>query len=614
MSISVTFVCTTETAFTAKLLPAAARYLAQRFAIGVTGEIDAAAAVVRLHDALPAGHPLAGEGYTISTRVEDGVLHYAITGETLGLAYGVGRLLREIMREGSEIRWPDLSLDEQPAVPFRGIYYPLQRTLDEAPIAFNAYNALLYDEGNYEKFEEILVEQIFWGLNAIGIWYGEHQPLPDDGAEGKRLARMYDRVVEIARSWRLRLCLLMTTNLLPYFAADDPLNAHRTPAIPDGLWGKFDYPHGYCPQSPEIRRQIRAYRDVLIQRFRPEWIEIFPTDPGGCACAQCAPWWETYLTLAKELLAPWVDRIPLRGINFWYFWNRDIATLAEHLGTDGIINTISTQHAWQESTRARLRVSDRLARRGYRIVYWPDITMKGGWGTFGTYPFPEELSACFRQARERPYGILPYTEGRYDDFNKFALLTLAWSPALSTATVTRQVLTGIFGQAMPEEAVLAIAALEERRYAQAEAYFCAAEAALDDATRQDWRWYALRFHARHALLGEACLALTGKLDAARARGETAPLSPRELQHFQRALARLEVRFTAYAAELPELYRQVNALQRRHRIGCGTTLPARHELRRRIGLDQLHASLRALHGERAAQAADTTTTMVDFRDV
>jgi len=618
MNQSIAITTVFESDFTRKLIPAFARQLQRRFALTVSvreGDAPAEpAAVVVLEDRLPEGHRAGSEGFSISTRQENGMPCYHITGASLGLMAGAGRLLREILREGEGIRWPELALDETPALPFRGIYFPMHHQGEKKFIPFNAFAALLYEEGRFDDFEEMLVELMFWGMNAIGIWYNAAMPEPGEGPVGQKMLRMYQRVVEIARSWRLRICLLLTPNMLPYFPAGHPLEAHRRYKTPAGLWGQYEYEGSYCPQVPELRRMMieKNYRQINL--FQPDWVEVFPTDPGGCDCPDCAPWWQHYLALAKEILAPWVDRVPLRGINFWYFWNRDAEALAEALGDDGIINTISTQGAWQEDTRERMRISDRLTAQGYRIVLWPDITMNGGWGMYGMYPFPTELGSLFRKSKRLPYGILPYTEGRYDDFNKFAMLSLAWSPALKPEELTRRVLTGMLGQAMPAEALAAIAAMEARRYAEADALLTAAEGQMDARARDDWRWFALRFHARHAPLGEECHTLFTELQAARDAAGDQPLAKRELARLRRKLAQAEEHFVAYRAELPELYQRVNQFRRHHELCCGTTLPANAKIRAWHHLDEMRALLRELAGRKmvTVQAEAERTSAVDFR--
>jgi hypothetical protein len=542
---SIAITATAETDFTRKVRALLARWLARRLGVTVAPE---AAVELQFDDRLPDGHAPGSEGYTIATSVNGGTRRYLITAAGPALLYGAGRLLRATFRDGRGVEWPDLQLEETPALPMRGIYFPTQwmeGTHGRRP--FNAYAAWLHNEGRFDDFEDVLVELMLWGMNTIGLWYCEWMPAPGDGPEGERLERVYRRVVAMARDWRLRVCLLMTTTLLP---PDPALAPHLSPGIPDGLWGKFEVPGCYCPKVPAVRGAIRDYRDKLIQLFQPDWIEVFPTDPGGCAGPECLPWWRTYLDLSRELLAPWVDRVPLRGVNLWYFWNRDAEEIARNIGTDGVINTVSTQGAWKESTRQRLRITDRLAKLGQRVVFWPDITMAGGWGTFGTYPMPEALADLFRLAKTRPYGVLPYTEGRYDDFNKFAMLQLAWQPDLATEELTRRVLEGMFGQRMPAKAVAAIAALEQDRHAEGHALLSAAEAQLDEATRADWRWYALRFYARHAGLVDMGARLLGELEEAKAAGVQPARSVRRLR---RKVAAFAARLAAYQAELPTLY-------------------------------------------------------------
>ena len=179
MPTTVTLTCAFETAMTGRLRPALARFWRDR--LDVTWVDGPADVTIVLDDRLPDGHAPGSEGYVITQDAG----RYTIVGEGLGLAFGVGRLAREALRGPDGPVFPALTADEAPAVPVRGIYFPLHRTGGDQPIAFNAYSALLYDEGRYDDFEAMLVELIFWGMNTIGLWYCEWMPLPGEGAEGR---------------------------------------------------------------------------------------------------------------------------------------------------------------------------------------------------------------------------------------------------------------------------------------------------------------------------------------------------------------------------------------------------------------------------------------------
>lgn len=567
----------------------------------------AGAVAIVLHEtALPAGE----EAFEIRTggSAEEPVI--TITGRQRGLLYGVGRVLRSIQRDGRRgVVWPRLNVAEAPATEVRGIYFPTQAYPGKRPIPFNAYSAWFMDEKRYKDFEQVLIELMLWGLNTIGLWYAEWMDAPWDAtASGRKEGGIYRRLVDMAHSWGLKVCLLMTPNLAPD-AFCHQHKAHLREKIPRGLWSQFSVPNMLCPSVPAIRKYLLDYRRRLIELFQPDWIELFPTDPGGCDCEKCHPWRDTYWKMAQEILGPWKGRVAMRSVNFWYFWNRDARNLGRRVAKSDVVNTVSTQAPWQEETVDRLRISDGLAGKGKKIIFWPDITMIGGWGTYGTYPHVKGLRELFRLSRH-VHGVLPYTEGRYDDINKFAMLSLAWRPEQELKALARGVLEGMHNQAMPAAAVEMLLALEGRDFAKAQRLLAAVEQKLDRRTVGHWRWYSLSFYIRHAQINDLAAELTEEIKKAVEAAGKRPPTRAQIAGWRRGLAQLDRRLAAAHREMPKLYKLVNDFRRPRKTWCGTRLYSLADLARTSGLTQVRTLLAELTGQAAGPVAvaDATAAM------
>ncbi|HEY8666567.1 MAG TPA: hypothetical protein VIL86_07885 [Tepidisphaeraceae bacterium] len=549
------------------------------------------------------------EAFAIATSGPAAKPVFTISGRSRGLLYGAGRLLREMQRgKAGKIIWPKLNITETPALEIRGIYFPTQRDpgdTDKPERPFNSYNVWLAEEGRFDDFEDYLVEMMLWGLNTIGLWYAEWMIAPGDTTGDQTMATVYSRIADIARSWGVKIWLGMSPNLVPR-KYHDQHKEHHCDIIPRGLWGQFPVPFTLCPSVPEINRFVMDYNRRLIDTFKPDWIEMFPTDPGGCDCPKCRPWWKKYWELTIELLAPYKDKIPMRSINFWYFWNRDAQKLANLVAKSDVINTVCTQNAWQESTPERLKISDALARKGKKIIFWPDITMAGGWGTWGTYPMPKVLHTLFSQASS-VHGVLPYTEGRYDDINKFIMLSLAWNPKQQFRPMVKNVLEGMHNQAMPPEAIDAVLAVEDRNFPKAQKKLAAAARKLDRKTTGDWRWYSLDYYARHAGIVDAGAKLNAAIKKAK-ENRRAPAAA--LAKWERELKSLKADVRLAAREMPTLYKKVNDFRSNYDMFCGVKLRPEKELLRTTSLEQAQTALAELRGQqtKSTSTVDRATAM------
>jgi hypothetical protein len=93
---------------------------------------------------------------------------------------------------------------------------------------------------------------------------------------------------------------------------------------------------------------------------------------------------------------------------------------------------------------------DRWRSRGlpeqYETISFFDITMIGGWGTFGAQPFPERISRLCRDIRDTGIrGVIAYTEGIYDGANKALAGSLALDPDRDPESVLHEYARRYFG-------------------------------------------------------------------------------------------------------------------------------------------------------------------------
>jgi hypothetical protein len=328
-----------------------------------------------------------------------------------------------------------------------------------------------------------------------------------------------------------------------------------------------------------------------VELFRPDAVDIFPTDPGGCGCPRCTPYWKAYLDLAEQMLHQAAAcGVPTRSINFWFFFNGDAARLARRVAASSAITAVCTQAPHKEDLRERLAISDRLGSRK-KVIFWPDITMIGNWGMTGTYPSPRSLGKVFRLAKALD-GVLPYSEGNYDEINKYFMLSLAWRTRQPLRAMVQGVLEQAFGEAMPTEAADAVLLMERMRLDAARRKIRRAEGKVTPAVRGHWLWHSLDFFSRYGDVFQQAAAL--KERTARLRSRKAP---GDLRPWRARLLKLQTRLEKMAAELPGLCKVVNDLRQSHELGCGTRPLTKAQLADMTGLEKIKRELDAAIGRR-----------------
>lgn len=530
----------------------------QRFRVQASPSSGVAAGIDRLVVTLCERDGV-GEGFRITTDKR----HVRIEGTSIGLLFGAGKLLRTLRREAGGMAFEPLNLVESPAMPMRGIFLPI---LYREGIPFNAYSALCLEEERFDDLEMFLVDLMLWGMNTLGLWYAEAMEFPWENEEGRRIWKKYERILAVARKLRLNISLLTTVNVMPasHAAQHSRLLA---PDSPHGLWTKQPVvPSAFCMSRPEARALIRESRRRLFELFAPvAAVDVFPTDPGGCGCPSCTPYAPAYFKLAEEILTDAsAYGIKMRGINTWFFHNADARLLAQRAAASPQVTYLSVQSAWEKESTAERIKSIREAAPNHPLVFWPDITMVGTWGLTGSYPCAQSLRRLFGHGVV-PHGVMPYSEGRYDDLNKFFFLSLAWNPRQSLAPLIANALDETFNERLPAEVPRAVRLLERHRLPESLALFEAAEARVGSHTRQSMLWGSLKFYARHSALvvkdRPSLIAATERLRAQPSRRRALAL--------RKHIASMRERIQTYAAELPALAAQVNNLDRPHKLGCGT---------------------------------------------
>jgi hypothetical protein len=314
-----------------------------------------------------------------------------------------------------------------------------------------------------------------------------------------------------------------------------PEQLRATNAVQNGY---FRAPGGFyntevCPSQPGGLDLILQNRHAAFSAFSGidfDAIWIWPYDQGGCTCADCAPWGANGLVRTAEPVAGVIrEHFPDARIilSTWYF---DRFVEGEW----------AAFHRWVD--RVKPDWFDLLMIDGYEgfpeyplkhgvpggfsVVGFPEISMEGNgpWGGYGANPRPRHWTEYWACSKHLQTGNFPYSEGLYEDINKFLMLQLNWDPDRDADSILREYAQGWFGPEVADDLVRAFHMMEAdegTRFGgvtesagddgsppvfrnagglpQAEAceeVIASVDARLSEAVRGSWRWQLIRLRSR----------------------------------------------------------------------------------------------------------------------
>ena len=450
-------------------------------------------------------------------------------GDGMGLIHGVGKWLRTsafVPGEVSPSSWRGVSVPENPV---RAVYF--------ATHFHNWYHVA--PAGDVARYVE---ELALSGCNCLSVWFDmHHYSGMDDPAAVEMVARLRS-MLEAANGVGMGASLTLLANE-GFTTTPDELKA--TNAVQNGYHGA---PGGFygteiCPSRPGGMELILRNRDAVLDAFAGiafDYVWIWPYDQGGCTCADCVPWGANGFVRTARPVAESIRRhFPNAKVilSTWYF-DRFVA------------GEWRAFHEWVDDTSPDW--FDMLLVDGYRafpeyplrhgvpggfpVVGFPEISMEGNgpWGGYGANPRPCHWAEYWRQARHLQTGNFPYSEGIYEDINKFLMLQLNWSPDREVDDILREYARGWFGPDTVDDFVVACRMMENdegtafaadrKSFRNAgglpdaekcEELVARMDGRLPEAARQSWRWRLVRLRARiDAELRRTGLRFSGALDEA----------------------------------------------------------------------------------------------------
>ena len=469
-----------------------------RLIVGTRASNDKIAAFA---DANPEVAPRAADAYLLDVNPAKGEIHVVGQSDS-GVVAGIGRLMREMRYQPGRVEVPALRLAETPQMPNRGMYLWARKYYFNEP----------------EKVDRYIEEFALWGGNALCLWFemgmfenfedttGEKSELNSgyarqyklDKSHAKDWVAMYQRFYATARRMGMKTGLLMVANDA-YMSS--PKDLRIKPIIGCPEWYM-------CPSKPDAVQKMVAWQEQVFKALSPlDIYNIFPADPGGCACDECKPWptrgfWNVARPLAERIheISPktevWIDTWHL---NHPTFGGKDWKNLVDSLDWSkerpewfaGFEVALAPNHGY---ARMSAEERDYYNKAKQPLMVFPDISMwsnhpgmlvnKAYWKTL-----QDELNSYDAELMK---GGWPYAERWNTDIASVMFLSWFSNPKKSVDAVLDEYAAFYFG---PEAAtarqlleLLDDSNKDPQRKEKIRETKAKLEASLPDWVKRDWRW------------------------------------------------------------------------------------------------------------------------------
>lgn len=390
------------------------RALTQR-GVRLTGE-ETADYTVTVH----LDETMSGDRYRIQCDTDGAVLWAA---SVCAVFAAVGKLLRLCMFDGVGGFVPPAAgttVDHTPAKPVRGMYF-----------ATHFYN--FYHAAPMERVYDVIEELAMRGANTLLVWFDMHHYTSMRDPEAAAQAERLRQILTYANTVGMGGALTMLSNEA---FAGSPAHLRAEWAVQNGYVKEPDshYHVELCPSREGGIEEILRQRREMLEAFadlKIDYVIYWPYDQGGCTCERCAPWgangFVRLLPRFKALIAEMMPRTRVI-VSAWYFdrfiegeWEAFLPRTAED-AFEGIPYLMSFffKGEMPACVAAYGEREDAIP-----FVDFPEISMYSctPWGAYGASVLTDFLEATNSACAERYRGGYPYSEGIFEDANKFIQLS-----------------------------------------------------------------------------------------------------------------------------------------------------------------------------------------------
>ena len=334
----------------------------------------------------------------------------------------IGKLLRMSAFDGAgSFTPPIVPVDFMPKSPVRGMYF-----------ATHFHN--FYHNAPIERVYDVIEDLALRGANSLLVWFDmHHYSSMADPAARAHAARLRE-ILTYANTVGLGGALTMLSN---EGFSESPKHLRAEWEAQNGYFARPDshYHMEICPSKEGGIEEILRQRREMLSFFRDlriDYIVYWPYDQGGCTCEKCTPWGANgFLRLLPHFKALIREEMPDTRVivSTWYFdrfihdeWKAFLPQVGGDTFADvPYLMSFFFRGEVPEEVRAYADRPDAIPQ-----ISFPEISMYScvPWGGYGASVLTNFLETTHQKTAALYHGGYPYSEGIFEDANKFIQLGL----------------------------------------------------------------------------------------------------------------------------------------------------------------------------------------------
>lgn len=239
----------------------------------------------------------------------------------------------------------------------------------------------------------------------------------------------------------------------------------RFRATPNTDWRRGGNDYTVCPEKPGAMDYLLALRKDALEQLSGlpvTGLEYWPYDEGGCGGPECSPWGGRGYPKMIEQYRP-LNEAAFPGcmhmVSTWCFDEADWDAFYPWLEQNPWVSCLIVDSHGDFPAY----VLEHPVPNDTPVITFPEITMWGRypWGSFGAIATPKRHEKLFRQAEPVSGGCQLYSEGIFEDINKFVVNGLYVNPSRHADDLLKEYAAYELPGADPKDFVRLVHLMEE---------------------------------------------------------------------------------------------------------------------------------------------------------